>query len=32
MWCTDLNNIFGDFDNKVRSMIVEKGFRCRFYT
>ncbi|KAH7071906.1 hypothetical protein BKA63DRAFT_554808 [Paraphoma chrysanthemicola] len=32
LWCTDLNNIFGGFDYKVRSVIVEKGYRCRFYT
>ncbi|KAH7385429.1 hypothetical protein DE146DRAFT_759667 [Phaeosphaeria sp. MPI-PUGE-AT-0046c] len=30
-WCTDLSNIFGNFDGKVRSMVVEKGFRCRFH-
>ncbi|KAF1912981.1 hypothetical protein BDU57DRAFT_541676 [Ampelomyces quisqualis] len=30
-WCTDLNNIFGNFNNQVRSMIVEKGFKCGFF-
>jgi hypothetical protein len=30
-WCTDLNNIFGNFDGKVRSMVVEKGYTCQFH-
>ncbi|KAF2127631.1 hypothetical protein P153DRAFT_387370 [Dothidotthia symphoricarpi CBS 119687] len=30
-YCTDLNNIFGDFDGKVRSLSVEKGVKCQFY-
>ncbi|OAL03057.1 hypothetical protein IQ06DRAFT_346023 [Phaeosphaeriaceae sp. SRC1lsM3a] len=25
-WCTDLSNIFGNFNGRVRSMVVEKGF------
>jgi hypothetical protein len=30
-WCTDLNNIFGNFDCKVRSIVVEKGYTCQFH-
>jgi hypothetical protein len=30
-YCHDLNKIFGDFDGKVRSIIVRKGFKCRFF-
>ena len=30
-WCTDLSDIFGDFDGQVRSLAVEKGYRCQFF-
>jgi hypothetical protein len=30
-YCTDISNIFGGFDGKVRSLSVEKGFKCDFY-
>ncbi|KAH3911704.1 hypothetical protein HBI56_140330 [Parastagonospora nodorum] len=30
-YCGDLNNIFGNFDGRVRSIVVEKGYRCQFY-
>lgn len=34
-WCTDLSNIFGNFNGRVRSMVVEKGFpnfMCKYIT
>ncbi|KAI4649634.1 hypothetical protein J4E93_003954 [Alternaria ventricosa] len=31
-FCTDMNNIFGNFDGKIRSVTVEKGYHCKFYT
>jgi hypothetical protein len=30
-FCNDLNNIFGNFDGRVRSLAVENGYRCRVY-
>ncbi|KAF1836428.1 hypothetical protein BDW02DRAFT_567010 [Decorospora gaudefroyi] len=30
-WCTDMNNIFGNWDAKTRSIKVEAGYKCRFY-
>jgi hypothetical protein len=30
-YCTNLNNIFGDFDGIVRSLEVQAGYRCSFY-
>ncbi|KAJ4355268.1 hypothetical protein N0V95_003098 [Ascochyta clinopodiicola] len=30
-YCTDISNIFGGFDGKIRSLSVEKGFKCNFY-
>jgi hypothetical protein len=30
-YCTDISNIFGGFDGKIRSVSVEKGFKCDFY-
>ena len=30
-YCTDISNIFGGFDGKVRSLSVAKGFKCDFY-
>ncbi|KAF1850732.1 uncharacterized protein K460DRAFT_271364, partial [Cucurbitaria berberidis CBS 394.84] len=31
-WCTDMNNLFGDFDGKARSIVVASGYKCQFYT
>ncbi|KAJ4364647.1 hypothetical protein N0V83_009244 [Neocucurbitaria cava] len=31
-WCTDMNNVFGNFDGKARSLSVEGGYKCQFYT
>jgi len=31
-FCTDIDNIFGNFDGKIRSVTVEKGYHCKFYT
>ncbi|KAF2786226.1 hypothetical protein K505DRAFT_202262, partial [Melanomma pulvis-pyrius CBS 109.77] len=31
-WCTNLNNIFGGWDKKVRSLVVQDGYKCQFYT
>jgi hypothetical protein len=31
-FCTNINNIFGEFDGKIRSLTVEKGYQCKFYT
>lgn len=30
-YCTDISNIFGGFDGKIRSVSVEKGVKCNFY-
>ncbi|KAH8723620.1 hypothetical protein GQ44DRAFT_828020 [Phaeosphaeriaceae sp. PMI808] len=30
-YCTDLDNIFGNFDGHVRSVQVEAGHQCRFH-
>ncbi|EDU47919.1 hypothetical protein PTRG_05012 [Pyrenophora tritici-repentis Pt-1C-BFP] len=30
-YCADLNNLFADYDGKVRSFRVEKGYQCEFY-
>lgn len=30
-YCTDISNIFGGFDGRVKSLSVEKGFKCNFY-
>ena len=30
-YCTDLNNIFGDFDGATRSITTEKGYQCSFF-
>ncbi|KAF9693305.1 hypothetical protein EKO04_008620 [Ascochyta lentis] len=30
-YCTDISNIFGGFDGKIRSLSVESGFKCDFY-
>lgn len=30
-YCTDMTNIFGDFNNNVRGLIMEKGVKCIFY-
>ncbi|KAF1942260.1 hypothetical protein EJ02DRAFT_454459 [Clathrospora elynae] len=29
-YCTDMNNIFGDWDGKIRSIRVEAGYSCQF--
>ncbi|KAF2849471.1 hypothetical protein T440DRAFT_469237 [Plenodomus tracheiphilus IPT5] len=31
-YCTSLNEIYGDFDAKTRSIIIDQGYRCEFYT
>ena len=31
-FCADLTNLYGNFDGKVRSLTVEAGYRCQFYT
>lgn len=31
-YCADLSNIFGNWDGKVRSLKVEPGYRCKFFT
>ncbi|KAG9195662.1 hypothetical protein G6011_00783 [Alternaria panax] len=30
-YCTDLDNIFGNFDGKVRSIQSAPGFQCQWY-
>jgi len=30
-YCTDLDNVFGDYDGKVRSFSVEQGYQCEFF-
>ncbi|KAF2654886.1 hypothetical protein K491DRAFT_779186 [Lophiostoma macrostomum CBS 122681] len=31
-FCTDLSNVYGNFEGQVRGVAVEAGFRCTFYT
>jgi hypothetical protein len=31
-YCTDLYNIVGQFDGKVRSIKVDAGYFCKFFT
>ncbi|KAL7774012.1 hypothetical protein CFE70_003981 [Pyrenophora teres f. teres 0-1] len=30
-YCTDLDNLLSDYDGKVRSFRVEKGYQCEFF-
>jgi hypothetical protein len=30
-YCTDVNNIFGNFDGKVRSIKSLPGYQCQWY-
>ena len=30
-YCTDLDNIYADYDGKVRSFSVEQGYHCDFF-
>lgn len=30
-YCTDLDNIFAQYDGKLRSFRVEKGYQCEFF-
>ncbi|KAL1795930.1 hypothetical protein ACET3X_006154 [Alternaria dauci] len=31
LYCTDVNNIFGNFDGKVRSIKSMPGYQCQWY-
>ncbi|KAF2472913.1 uncharacterized protein BDR25DRAFT_312786 [Lindgomyces ingoldianus] len=31
-WCTDLTMIYGNWDGRVRSLVVQLGYKCQFYT
>ncbi|CAO2653723.1 Nn.00g031340.m01.CDS01 [Neocucurbitaria sp. VM-36] len=31
-WCTDMNNVFGNFDGNARSLTVASSYKCQFYT
>ena len=30
-YCVDVSNIYGGFDGEIKSLSVEKGFKCDFY-
>ncbi|PSN71254.1 hypothetical protein BS50DRAFT_279128 [Corynespora cassiicola Philippines] len=31
-YCANLDAVYGDWDKKIRSLTVEKGYKCSFYT